>query len=64
MPAAFSMTSAYAIAAIWLGLAWSPRFCQPHPRLDGAGGNLRGIAAGTAATRYFGADSLGATWTG
>ena len=61
MPAAFSMTSAYAIAAIWLGLAVVATVLANHIRVSTALVEICvGIAAGTAATRYFGADSLGA----
>ncbi|MGD1001565.1 MAG: cation:proton antiporter [Candidatus Brocadiia bacterium] len=60
MPAAFSMTNAYTIAAIWLGLAVVATVLANHIRISTALVEICvGIAAGTAATRYFGADSLG-----
>ena len=59
MPA-FSMTNAYAIAAIWLGLAVAATVLANHIRISTALVEICvGIAAGTVATRYFGADSLG-----
>ena len=58
--AAFSMTNAYAIAAIWLGLAVVATVLANHIRISTALVEICvGIAAGTVATRYFGADSLG-----
>ncbi len=60
MPAAFSMTNAYAIAAIWLGLAVAATVLANHIRVSTALVEICvGIAAGAAATHYWGADSLG-----
>ena len=61
MTATFSMTNAYTIAAIWLGLAVVATILANHIRVSTALVEICvGIAAGTAATHYFGADSLGA----
>ena len=58
--AAFSMTNAYTIAAIWLGLAVVATVLANHIRISTALVEICvGIAAGTVATRYCGADSLG-----
>ena len=60
MNAAFSMTNAYTIAAIWLGLAVIATVLANHIQVSTALVEICvGIAAGTAATHYFGADSLG-----
>jgi Kef-type K+ transport system membrane component KefB len=60
MAAAFSMTDAYTIAAIWLGLAVVATILANHIRISTALVEICvGIAAGAVATRYFGADSLG-----
>ena len=58
--AAFLMTNAYTIAAIWLGLAVVATVLANHIRISTALVEICvGIAAGTVATRYCGADSLG-----
>ena len=60
MTAAFSMTNAYTIAAIWLGLAVLATILANHIRVSTALVEICvGVAAGAIATRYFGADSLG-----
>ena len=55
------MTSAYALAALWLGLAVVSTILANHLRISMALVEICvGIAAGTVATRFFGSESLGA----
>ncbi len=55
------MTNAYALAALWLGLAVLSTILANHLRVSMALVEICvGIAAGTMAARFFGPDSLGA----
>ena len=55
------MTDAFAIAALWLGLAVLATILANHLRISMALVEICvGIAAGTLAAHFFGADSLGA----
>ena len=55
------MTNAYALAALWLGLAVLSTILANHLRVSMALVEICvGIAAGTTAARFFGPDSLGA----